>query len=161
MSNMKNLSIENAKIGFRNFRGIEKKFNPAGQRNFAVFLSEDDAEEVKNLGWNVKQTKPRDNFDPEYYLSVKVKFGYRPPNVWLITSRNKTKLDEDTVGMLDYAEISNIDIVIQPYEYDVNGKQGVTAYLKSAYVTIEEDEFASKYDVDDYSGPSNNEEVPF
>lgn len=160
MSNMKNLSIENAKIGFRNFRGIEKKFNPAGQRNFAVFLSDEDADAVTSLGWNVKHTKPRDDFEAEAFLPVKVKFGYRPPNVWLITSRNKTKLDEDTVGMLDYAEISNIDIVIQPYEYNVNGKQGVTAYLKSAYVTIEEDEFASKYDVDDY-GPSNGEEVPF
>lgn len=161
MSNMQNISIENARIGCLNFRGIEKKFNPAGSRNFVVWLEDEQAEALKELGWNIKTTKPKsDEYDAQPYLPVKVKFGYRPPNVWLITSRNKTKLDEETVGQLDGAEIKNIDIVVQPYEYDVNGKTGVTAYLKSAYVTIEEDEFESKYGVDNYGGPED-ESVPF
>lgn len=154
---MKNLSIENADIQWRNFKGAEKKFNPAGNRNFVVFLDPGEADDLRDLGWNVKTTKPRDGYDIQDYLPVKVKFGYRPPNIWLITSKNKTKLDEDSVDILDYAELEKVDLVLTPYEYDVNGHAGVAAYLKAMYATIAEDEFADKYDVDNYSGSTDSE----
>ena len=140
---MKNLSIENANIQWRNFKGAEKKFNPAGQRNFVVFLDPGEADALRDLGWNVKETKPRDGYDIQNYLPVKVKFGYRPPNIWLITSKNKTKLDEDSVDILDYAELEKVDLVLTPY------------------ATIAEDEFAGKYDVDNYGGNTDEEHDTF
>lgn len=158
---MKNLSIENASIQWRNFKGAEKKYNPAGNRNFVVFLDPGEADALRELGWNVKETKPRDGYDIQNYLPVKVKFGYRPPNIWLITSKNKTKLDEDSVDILDYAELEKVDLVLTPYEYDVNGHTGVAAYLKAMYATIAEDEFADKYDVDNYGGNTDGERDSF
>lgn len=162
----KNIVIENARIGFRNFSGKEGKYNPAGRRNFCVFLEPDLGNELSEDGWNVRWLKPRDeDEEPQAYLQVAVNFNNIPPKVILVTSRGKNVLQEEQVGMLDWVEIVNVDLVVRPYNWDVNGKQGVKAYLKSMYVTIEEDEFESKYyDVPDSAASivvEENDEVPF
>ena len=141
-----NINIENARIAFRNFSGKEGKFNPAGRRNFCVMLDPDISSMLKDDGWNVKYLKPRDDDElPQGYLQVAVNYKNIPPKIVLITSGGKTTLTEDNVSMLDWAEISNVDLIVRPYNYDVNGKTGVKAYCKAMYVTIEEDEFEKKY----------------
>lgn len=141
-----NLSVENARIIFRNFAGKESKFNPKGKRNFCLLLDEDSAEELKDQGWNVKALAPKDpDSDPQPYIQVAVAFENFPPNVWLISGKKKTKLDEETVSVLDYAEIQNVDLIINPSRWEVSGKCGVKAYLKTMYVTIVENEFEKKY----------------
>jgi hypothetical protein len=147
-----NLFIEGARIIFRNFAGKEGRFNPPGRRNFCVLIDHELAETLKGDGWNVKYLNPRNEGDlPQAYLQVSVNYENIPPKVVLITSKNKTTLSEDKVEMLDYAELSNIDLVIRPYNYSVNGRDGVKAYLKAGYFTCVEDEFEKKYDdIPDY-----------
>lgn len=141
-----NIRIEGARIGFRNFSGEEGRFNPKGRRNFCVFLEEDIAKDMEKEGWNVKWLQPREEGDePQAYLQVKVVFGKIPPKIVLVTGRGKTRLDEDTVNILDWAEVQNVDLVIRPYNWEVNGSTGVSAYIKTMYVTLKEDEFESKY----------------
>ena len=141
-----NIRIEGARIGFRNFSGEEGRFNPKGRRNFCVFLEEDIAKDMEKEGWNVKWLQPREEGDePQAYLQVKLVFGKIPPKIVLVTGRGKTRLDEDTVNILDWAEIQNVDLVIRPYNWEVNGSTGVSAYIKTMYVTLREDEFESKY----------------
>lgn len=154
---MKNrIAIEHARIGFRNFSGKEGKFNPAGRRNFCVFLEHEDAEAFKEDGWNIKYLKPRDENElPAPYLKVAVNFDNVPPQVIMITKRGKTRLDEDSIDILDWAEIENVDVVISPYEWEVNSNHGIKAYLKAIYVTLVEEEFESKYaDVPDSAANS-------
>lgn len=139
-------SIENAKIVFRNFSGKEGRFNPAGRRNFSVLLAPDFAQQLLAQGWNVKFLNPREDGDiPQAHLSVRVAYNAYPPKIILITSRGKTVLNEEDVNILDWAEIANADLIIRPYTWEVQGKQGISAYLKAAYITIVEDEFERKY----------------
>lgn len=139
-------TMEDVRIGFKNFSGAEGKFNRKGDRNFVIFLDDDWAEELTLEGWNVRELKPRsEDDDPQPYLQVAVRFGGRPPRVVLITSRGKTTIGEDEVSMLDWADIRKVDLVLNPYEWEVSGKSGIKAYLKNMYVTLEEDDLDKKY----------------
>lgn len=156
-----NIVIENARIGFRNFSGKEGKYNPAGRRNFCVFLEAELGQRLEEDGWNVRWLEPKDDGEEKQaYLQVAVSYDNIPPKLLIISSKGKTVLDEESVGILDWAEIKEVDLIIRPYNWTLhagtrNEKNGVKAYVKSMYVTIAEDEFESKYyDVPDSASGS-------
>jgi hypothetical protein len=138
--------IEDARLVFKNFKGKEGQYNREGDRNFAVILPPDTAAEMAADGWNIKYLKAREEGDVDQaYVSVTVNFKGRPPRCVMITSKGRTELGEDEVEMLDWVDIQKVDLIIRPYEWTVSGKTGIKAYLKSIFVTIEEDELEMKY----------------
>jgi hypothetical protein len=140
--------MEGVRIIFRNFAGREGQYNREGDRNFAVLLDEGIARQMAEDEWNVKWLRPRteeEGEEPQAYLPISVNYKGRPPRIVLITSRGRTNLDESQVEMLDWVDILNVDLIVRPYAWTVNGKSGVKAYLQSIYVTIEEDLLEQKY----------------
>lgn len=138
------LQIDDARIIYRNFSGAGSKFNREGDRNFAVIIdSQDVADALVDEGWNVKIKPPREDGDePFMFLPVKIKFSDRGPNVYLATGTRMNKLDEDSISCLDDIDILGVDLDIRPYDWEVNGKTGRTAYLQSIKVIQELDRFA-------------------
>ena len=143
------LQIDNARIVYRNFRGEGSKFNREGDRNFAVIIEDEQtANELAENGWNVKIKPPRDEDDaPFMFLPVKVKFNDRGPTAYLQSGNaDPVKLDEESIDCLDDIDILNVNLDIRPYNWEVNGKTGRTAYLQSIFVLQDVDRFAAMFE---------------
>lgn len=79
------------------------------------------------------------------YLPVKIKFNDRGPNVYLVTGERRNKLDKEAIGCIDDIDISSVSLDIRPYDWEVNGKVGRTAYLQAMQVIQEIDRFAARF----------------
>jgi len=141
----KNILIEDARMLFRNFAGKAGMYNSEGERSFCIVVPYEQAEVLEKEGWNIRWPKEREDSDLEPFLSVKVRFDNYPPTIVMVSSRGKTKLDADSVGLLDWADIESVDVIVTPYNYKMHGREGTTAYLKSLYAKIAEDILELKY----------------
>jgi hypothetical protein len=153
--------MEGVRLIFRNFKGAEGPYNKEGTRNFGVIIPDDLAEAMLNDGWNVKRLKPSEEEQEqgiEYgpaWLPIDCGFDKgRPPKIMLVTSRGPTRLDEDNVDQIDDVDIAideqtdlpKCDLIVRPFFWtNPRGEQGVKAYLKTMYVTAEEDDLEKKY----------------
>lgn len=160
---LKPVLMEGVRIIFRNFKGEEGKYNREGVRNFGVILPEEDGLPERMLadGWNVKRLKPSEEEQDEgievgpAWLPVEAAWDKgRPPKIVMITSRGRTNITEDTAEQLDWVDIAideqtglpKCDLMVRPFVWkNAMGASGVKAYLKSMFVTIEEDDLERKY----------------
>lgn len=166
-----NLVIEKANLMFRNFRGIDRGYNPKHEKSFSLFIDPDrfDVEAMKKDGWNLKALKPREGYEDEqnFHLPVTVRWDNFPPIIYLVTrvggteenpKYRRTRLDEETSFMIDTAEIANVNVEIgHGKTYEFNGKVGIKAYLKKMYIELVEDRFDAMYDWAD----DEDDENPF
>ncbi|MDD6639673.1 MAG: hypothetical protein PUE66_01550 [Erysipelotrichaceae bacterium] len=145
------LQIEDARIIYRNFGGEASKYNREGDRNFAVIIpNQEICDQLTAEGWNVKIKPPRDEDDtPFMFLPVKVKFNNRGPNIYVQSAGNVKRLTEETVGMLDEIDIQSVDMDLRPYDWEVNGKEGRSAYLQAMNVIQNIDRFGAQYAAQD------------
>lgn len=158
------VTFRDAEFIFRtNFRGEKSQYNKMGRREFNVVVEDPElAERLKSDGWNIKHTTPRDEGDePTYFMPVTVAFDNYPPDVYMIDSvtKKRTKLDEDTIGQLDYADIVKINLEVNGYTWDVDGRSGIKAYTSRLNVFIKPNPFAD--DFEDEPDHIQTEEVPF
>lgn len=141
-----NITINNARIIFRNFAGRPGKYNAEGVRSFAVVIDDPEfAETLKADGWNVKDGKEdADGNKRDPYLPVAVSFEPYPPRIKQVQDGGgEVWIDADSAFMLDDAEIEYCDMVIRPYNWkrDDGSFGGVKAYLKDLKVVAKRDIF--------------------
>lgn len=145
-----NVTIENARLVFRNFKGERNKFG-SEDKTFGVVLPNDAADEMEALGWNIKQFKPRPEDEPgtipDRYIIVKVGWeSKRPPSMVLINSNGRKRIDPAECDIFDWVDIQNADLIINAHVWEnAKGESGVKAYLTSLFITVNEDELEAKY----------------
>lgn len=173
-NNMGVWEIDDARIIFRNFEGAARGiYDRPGDRNFTLVIpNQEMGEQLINDkgkygdGYNVKVKAPRDEGDDPFIgLKVKVRFNDYGPNIYLVSGRNKRRITEDEVGLLDKISIQSVDLDIRAYDWTrPNGNHGRTAYLNSMRVYQNVDRFAAEmaeqeHPEDDY--PIDDSDLPF
>lgn len=154
MKERKFISIENTRpIFITNFSGDPERdrFGSEARQLNLVIPDEEQARDLVDEGFNVKQTKPREDdgeeFEPTYYINVKLNYNSDyPPRVYLVSGdAEPVLLDEESVDMLDRCYILNINVVLNPYYNQRTDRKSL--YVRTMYVEqdIEEDPFATRY----------------
>lgn len=140
------IKIENARIIYKNFSGAARQYNAAGLRNFHVVLDDSLAETLKRDGWNVRWHDPKKEGDERWAsLKVAVRFDNYPPRIVLISNGRKANLEEDSVSILDDAELETVDLIISPSAWERADGSGIKAYLKTMYAVLSPHDLEAKY----------------
>ncbi len=146
---MNKLHLEEVGVVFKNFRGAPSTYNAEGKRNFSILISDlVVAADLIEEGWALKSLKNEDGEIDAYHLPVNVNYkGRTPPRIYKVslTTNRQLALEERTIDMLDYLPIQYIDVILNPYEWEVRGETGIKAYCHTMYVIIEENELDIKW----------------
>lgn len=144
-------------IIFRNFAGRPTKFVPeGGKRTFTVLFDDYDLAKLMEAdGWCIRYRGGDNDIPGRPSLTVKVNYNSsNPPIVEQITSKGCTRLDEESVPVLDFGEIVTAKMRIRGWEYEP-GK--LSAYLVRMEADIQDD-YSDSYG---HSYSDDNDDVPF
>lgn len=158
----KTIAVDDTRFIFQtNFAGDPTNDRFADSRRKANLLIPD-PEQVKDLikaGFNVRETRPRKDKDPsefipEYFVPVLLKYRDRtghlvkyPPKVYLVSGDNEpVLLDEESVACIDSMRVKNVNVILNPYEYDP-ANNGRNLYIRTMYVEqdLDDDPYAARY----------------
>jgi hypothetical protein len=154
MREKKLISIENTRFIFRtNFSGDPDRdtFGSDARRANVIIPDPDMALAMREEGFNVKETKPRpdfeDEFIPEYYIAIGVNYDTNwPPKIYLVSGdAEPLLLNEESVSCLDMCRVRNVNVVLNPYENSRTGRKSL--YVRTMYVEqdVDDDPFANRY----------------
>ena len=144
-----------------NFSGdpARDRFADARRKASLIIPDPEQAKDLIKAGFRVRETRPRqdddpNDFVPEYYVTILLKYRNRknepvkyPPKVYLVSGDNEpVLLDEESVSCIDQMRIKNVNVILNPYEYDpVNN--GLSLYIRTMYVEqdLDDDPYAARY----------------
>ena len=153
-------NLTNADILFRNFAGVEKQYNNAGDRNFCVRLDEQIANELASMDIPVKILEPRDeDGEPLRFIKVKIKDFSKlysanvgqhwPEDMPLAERKEKQKLSEASYYSLDDANVQTAWITVSIYRWTMgsgaNKKSGTSLSLSEGFFKVEPNELEAQF----------------
>ena len=173
------IAIEDTRFIFStNFAGdaSNDRFNDERRKANLIIPDEKLAHDLLDMGFKVRMTKPRqdddpENYKPEYFVPILLKYRTRDgrevrylPKVYLVKDGGTPiLLDEDTVGTIDKIRVKNVNVVLNPYEYDPI-KKAVSLYVRTMYVEqdMDDDPFQNRYSATKSTYmPPESEDDPF
>ena len=148
------ISIENTNFIWRtNFSGDPERdsFGSDARQANIIIPDYDQAMQLLEEGFNVKQTKPKEGeeegFEPTYFVPIKVNYDTPwPPKIWLVSGdADPVLLDEESVDIIDKSYVLNVNAILNPYQNPRTGSSSL--YVRTMYVEqdVEDDPFASRY----------------
>ena len=151
-------NLTNNDIMYRNFEGIQKENNNAGQRNFVVKLTNEQATELQKSGHYIKMSKPDRDGNQYPYVQVKVNMDSKwPPMFEIFTNKGRVEYGADEIKALDRANIVGADIVLNSYLK--SGGDHYTLYLREFHAAIKDPDNSKKYlEMLKESGLDNNDD---
>lgn len=145
-----NLTLEDAKFfGRPNFSGVEDRFKD-DRRKFTVLVPNDVADQLREMGWNVKTNIPTPeelkefpDREPLSHLKVMVDDGS------IVQIRMGEDVETLTVGnfsVIDRSRIETMDMEIRAWEYDPDERPGnYSARLVALVANIRPNILEQKY----------------
>lgn len=150
--------IENAILWYKNFAGIRRpnSLDTAGDRNFTLIVKDQNiAQAMIDMGYNMKYVVPEAAsgtiIGPYWKLKVHVRFAAYPKNYFMYSNGVRTRLTEETIGQLDGARLTGVDLAIGLGQVNKNGASATrTAYLNRIDASMAFDYLGQKYS--EYAG---------
>jgi hypothetical protein len=153
-----NLTLEDAKFfGRPNFSGEEDRFKDS-RKKFTVLIPNDVADQLRDLGWNVKTSVPTpeeqaEGREPISFLKVMVDDVTETsgPDIWVIMGEEREKLTNATMAILDRSRIENLDMELRVWMYNADEvRQGLeepkySARLKTLVAVLRPNLLDAKY----------------
>lgn len=167
------VNIDNTRFIFdTNFSGDPNRDRYGSSRRHVnvVIPTEEQAQQLIEMGLNVKQTKPNPNyiydepFVPTFYVPVTVNMDSKwPPQVfWITTTGRKVACNAENIGQLDYIRVKNVNLQANLYENRNNPGQ-YTLYADILYVEqdADADPYAAKYEQREMAEPNDPNDLPY
>lgn len=127
-----NLILEDARFfGRPNFSGEEDQFKDS-RRKFNVLIPDELADQLRDIGWNVKTLIPTDEQKAEgmenlSFLKVMIDMNDDPTKgaqVYMKMGETLEQMSPANVGLMDRARFVDIGMEIRAWEYDPQDKPG-------------------------------------
>lgn len=137
-------NLTNDDIKYRNFEGVQTEKNNAGQRNFVVRLTLEQANDLQKAGFYVKMSKPDKDGNQYPYIKVNINMDSKwPPEFEIYTNKGRVEYGADNIKALDRATIVGADIECNSYMKA--GGDHYTLYLRKFSGAIKDTNNEEKY----------------
>lgn len=145
-----NITLEDAKFfGRPNFSGVEDRFKD-DRRKFTVLIPNEVADQLREMGWNVKTNIPTPEEKKEFpdreplsHLKVMVDDG---SIVQIRMGEDVETLSVGNFGVIDRSRIESMDMEIRAWEYDPEERPGnYSARLVALVANIRPNILEQKY----------------
>ena len=141
-----------------NLSGAPDRFNPNGARpNCNITIPSDLVPSLREQGYNVRELAPREGCPEDastYTLKLNCSFGgMSDPRIVVLSgdpeddprTMDRAVLTRETIGIIDFADVWNVDVTFNPYYYGSGDK--ASAYIEKMYVCVRPDDIDRKYGI--------------